>query len=460
MLDRVSSICVFVSTVLSCACVGCGTSVYSLGNGEPAEGGDASNDVAADSMVIDGNSATLEEFCKGKGSVVDLGGGCGGSTVATSFRYAVCACDGYVSSHVLTTDSFDSTKGPYDPAKAEPGGSVGANGKVDSSAAMSIGGALWAGHVEGMTTNDTVDVKDELHAAGLVVSSGDLTIGKDTFAAGGLSENQALTIGGKLFLPSGAPLTVSGTKTIVGGEVRTPVAVPPPCDCDAKDQIDVPAAVIAHRTINENAAIGLADDAFANVVAGRTMTLPCGRYHLSSVGGTGALTLHVTGRIAIYVEKDFAANGLVTIDVSGAGEVDLFVAGNVVTSAGFHLGSKATPAKVRLWVGGNGTIDLGKDALIAGNVYAPKAEFVLAANTEIFGSVFVRRLSSGGDLTVHYDTSILDKGGDCPPPTGCGSCRDCDNQACIAGKCGSCTDSSQCCAPLKCQSGRCVAIIR
>ena len=39
--------------------------------------------------------------------------------------------------------------------------------------------------------------------------------------------------------------------------------------------------------------------------------------------------------------------------------------------------------------------------------------------------------------------------------TTCTSCTDCNNQACIDGTCGACTDSSQCCAPLECINGSC-----
>jgi hypothetical protein len=39
---------------------------------------------------------------------------------------------------------------------------------------------------------------------------------------------------------------------------------------------------------------------------------------------------------------------------------------------------------------------------------------------------------------------------------GCQTCLDCNGQACINGACGSCTNSSQCCAPLVCQGGTCV----
>ena len=49
-----------------------------------------------------------------------------------------------------------------------------------------------------------------------------------------------------------------------------------------------------------------------------------------------------------------------------------------------------------------------------------------------------------------------------PPPDGgtggCNTCLDCNGQACNGGMCGACTNSSQCCAPLLCntQTGQCV----
>ena len=50
-----------------------------------------------------------------------------------------------------------------------------------------------------------------------------------------------------------------------------------------------------------------------------------------------------------------------------------------------------------------------------------------------------------------------------PPPNpdlamipGCNSCLDCQGQACINAKCDSCSNSAQCCAPLVCDTGKCI----
>jgi len=97
-------------------------------------------------------------------------------------------------------------------------------------------------------------------------------------------------------------------------------------------------------------------------------------------------------------------------------------------------------------------------------VYGPRAEMVLGGgggSTIVFGSIFVRRLSTQGSLTIHYDEGVLTKGDGCPPTaTTCTSCHDCGNQACVAGACGACASSDDCCAPLQCLSGRCVPSIK
>jgi hypothetical protein len=57
---------------------------------------------------------------------------------------------------------------------------------------------------------------------------------------------------------------------------------------------------------------------------------------------------------------------------------------------------------------------------------------------------------TGGSLgctsTCKYDASAC---------TQCTTCRDCNNQACVYGVCGSCQTDSDCCAPLVCSFGTC-----
>ena len=130
---------------------------------------------------------------------------------------------------------------------------------------------------------------------------------------------------------------------------------------------------------------------------------------------------------------------------------------NVVADAALSLGDALAPARVRLYVGGDGTIQLGGGGTFAGNLYAPRAELVTAGDTEVFGALFVRRVAASGPLTVHYDTGVLRAGDDCQPPPRCETCGDCPSvETCIDGECGAWRDTSDCCAPLVCDDGECL----
>jgi hypothetical protein len=65
---------------------------------------------------------------------------------------------------------------------------------------------------------------------------------------------------------------------------------------------------------------------------------------------------------------------------------------------------------------------------------------------------------NGGACNPPPDAGTLPDGGFAPDAgsPACGTCSDCNNQACVAGRCGACTTDSQCCAPLICQAGYCL----
>jgi hypothetical protein len=155
-----------------------------------------------------------------------------------------------------------------------------------------------------------------------------------------------------------------------------------------------------------------------------------------------------------------------TLDVPPQGELDLFIEGNVLAAGQLRLGRAANPARVRVYVGGTGTVNLQNAAQLSGNLYAPRAEVVLgsSAPVTVFGSIFAGRLNAGADLTVHFDESVARTAsavGTCASPTGaCSTCRDCGNQACSGGACGACLVSTECCPPSVCRSSTCVLDVR
>jgi hypothetical protein len=96
---------------------------------------------------------------------------------------------------------------------------------------------------------------------------------------------------------------------------------------------------------------------------------------------------------------------------------------------------------------------------LAANLYAAASNLVSWSSAQdIYGAVIAGDFISSQPLKIHYDLGVLSSGAGCDAGTGCTSCTDCGNQACVGGTCGACTTSAQCCAPLQCENGVCVAV--
>ncbi len=403
------------------------------------------------------------EYCQGSGPPIVVGdtqtlgpAACGGRVAERTFRFAVCTCEGYTTSTALTTDSFDSRQGPWAPGHS--GGSVGTNGALDSNAALQIGGSLWVSGAAGVRAAVRLDVAADLQDAGPLFGGGQVDIRRDAYVAGDVTLG-SLGVAGRLVVPAGR--TISAPAGTVASTSRAEVRVAPPCACGASDLVDLAAFVAAHRTDHDNARIGLDPTRLARLSGPTTLELPCGRYYVDAIGGDGALTLRIGGRTALFVGGNADLRRAFHVELAPGGELDLLVAGTLSAADELRLGAPEQPARARLYVGGAGTLALAGGTLLGGNLYAPGSELQLSAGAEVFGSLFVRRLVTSAPLTVHYDTAVLDAGAECPGgvPTTCTTCLDCRNQACIAGQCGACTDTSQCCAPLLCFRGECIAEI-
>ena len=456
---------ILAAVAAAVAAAGCGTASLEILSPGTDAGSEVIGTPEGGPSVPDAGSRA--DYCSGTGSPIvvsagDAGNGaaCVGGLAQSAFRWALCSCDGLVSATAITTDSFDGTQGGYDAGAVRAGGGLGTNGNLSAQGTLAIGGALWVSDATGMTVA-TASAQGELHAAGRVASGPSLTVGADAYVLGDVAATGDLHIAGTLHQPAGASASAGGAKTL-GGTASDSFTVPPACDCDPALLIDVASYVEAYRAKNDDAAVGVDPNALSNVATDTSLTLPCGRIFFTRVGGTGAITLILSaGRTAIFVGGDLSSNGPFAIDAPAGSEVDVFVEGGVVAGSSFTLGSALTPAKARLWVGGAATVNLPNASLLAGNVYAARSELVLGPNpTTVFGSIFVKRVSAQGSLTVHYDESVLGAGASCGAASGpCSSCHDCANQACVAGTCGECTDSSECCAPLVCNAGKCVDVI-
>lgn len=393
----------------------------------------------------DVTDAMGDPFC----APLRAGAACRGALEATAFRHALCTCATQAFSGALVTDSFDSARGPYR-TPARMGGAVGLNGTLALSGRLDVGGDLTVGGAAALNALDVFTVRGRLRSAGALAGTALATFADASFR--GDVRARVLRVTGTLTLPEGR--TVTADETLDAPTVRrADVPVAPPCDCDPTTRIPVAARVDQHRADNDNARANLAPTALDGT---SSLTLPCGRYWLQPTRTAQSLALRIDGRVALYVDGDVNVETLAVTLAPGA-ELDLYLKGNLNVTRGLTLGDPAAPSRVRLYVAGIGGVSLDGDAVLAGNVYAPDVELRLAGNATLYGAVLARAVSNAGDVAIHFDEAVLDPGGGCASPTACASCRECPGLACLDGRCAACRTDDDCCAPLRCALGRCVA---
>lgn len=418
---------------------------------------------------------------------------CAGALAQVTFRWALCSCgDIGTLGGPLFTDGYDSSKGPYIPGGT--GAGVGLNGAYSSGEPTEVWGTLWSSAAGGLTTSASFVVKQGVHVGGPWTMSG-ATVDLQARVVGDISTSGPAVVNGPLYHSPGATISGPFSATSI---VQQAITVPPPCDCAAQDLIPVNAIIAAHSTNNDNAAIGLNPAAFdAPLGADTRLDLPCGHYYLNQIKGGGAITIAAKGNTALYIGGDVDVGSDLTFILDPTSEFDVFIGGGLCNSATLNFGSANYPAQMRVYVGGTSgcgqptgaySLFLDNPVNIAANVYAPYGQVFSGANILHYGGIFAGSFENSASTTIHYDRAVLSAGKTCeaPPPdtsdagsdggtitdggsgtggdggtdagTPCTSCKDCGNQACVNGACGSCITDSDCCAPLLCVAGVCQVV--
>ncbi|HEX7476969.1 MAG TPA: hypothetical protein VF331_04130 [Polyangiales bacterium] len=291
-----------------------------------------------------GASASSSDRCALAALPLRVGDGCSDSAPNQSaFRFGVCSCTDYVSTAGLSIDAWDSRTGRA----------------ASAASALGIDGSL--------------DLKGQLSVDGSVQLTGELS--------SVTAQNAQITA-----------LVLSHAH--------------PPCNCSAANQLDIEALVAARASDNDDAAHGLDPshlDGFAGVT---TLDLPCGRYYLTRVAGSGDLQISAHGNVQLFVAGNMELDRSLVVRPDPLGRFELLVAGNVRVAADLQLGTQVDAPRANLYVGGRGTIDLGGTTTLAGVLYAPQAELVTRAAFTSHGALFVRRVSAGAQLDVHYDVAL------------------------------------------------------
>lgn len=281
---------------------------------------------------------------------------------------------------------------------ARPGEAADVGVETDASFAggVEIQGSAWIdgdlGFAGSATVRDHVFTSGDLGFAGEVSIGDTVAVGGDLGGAGSLSA-KTLRVQGKV-----------ATAGSVQGDVQpyeAPTATP--CGCDAP--YDVAGAVVAARTANDNAKIGLSPE--ITVAGGKTLVLPSGRYYLEKVAAAGVLDIRAEGAVLLYIDGSFDIAGASRIELAPGATLDLFVAGTLAQAGGVVFGDPDRPEAFRLYVGGEGSVLVGAgERDFYGMIYAPTADLVFAGGTTVHGAVFARNLDFAGGLDIAYSEVV------------------------------------------------------
>lgn len=341
---------------------------------------------------------TLAPVCQGAATPALVDGRCPAALARQVFTHAVSGC---VASSLtdLTTDAFDSRVAPWTPGGG--GGDVAVLGGLSSGGLLRVGGSL-AVSGGGLEAGSALDVAGDLDVGGaLGRPSSVATVGGSARIGGDVSV-ASLSVGGTLTTPPGAILVDA---IVAGSTVTGAVAVPAPPACDAGQAISVASIVAEHEAANDDASIGLSPAALS-AVSGTVapLALPCGRFFLDVIPGSGDVTLRATGRATLFVRDGISLGGSLTVELAPGAELDLFVAGPVNLPGTLRLGDPTRPSALRVWVAASGAINVPAGALVAANLFAPAADLASSGPVEVYGALVVAHVNP--PLSVHYDRAV------------------------------------------------------
>jgi hypothetical protein len=223
--------------------------------------------------------------------------------------------------------------------------------------------------------------------------------------AGDVGVDGDLQAGPRLQIPGQLSLTgtASAPAGVLDGITQAQVGTDP-CACDDLPDLDPNAGSAVEF---DNARAALDERALDGVSGDASLTLACGRYRLSRMAVSGALSLKIQGKVALFVDGNIELDDTFEVTVAEDASLELFVAGNMRVAGKLQLGDSARGQRsLRVHVAGQGTVDLGGISTLAGVLDAPFADLVTRQALTVYGALFVRRLSAEAEVHVRYDTEL------------------------------------------------------
>jgi hypothetical protein len=326
------------------------------------------------------------------------------SRAAQLFEHALCTCTSALFTGALAVDAFDSTEGPY--AEPQSGADVGVNEQLATLGAVDMRGAVTSAGAGPLTiANGPAQIAGDARSnSALVITNSEVGFGRDLWVNGEIQALGNVSVEGDVYQTPGH----AGAEGVVaGGRVRVQdFVVEPPCPCAEDELLDVAAIVDAGMADDDNAALGVAEDALHTSFEAPELELECGRYAFSGGNVLAGTSVHARGRTALFVAGDLAIAGRFGAELGADDALDVFVTGNLILVGGAEVGSPRYPAALRFYVAGAGDLTLIDELGLAANLYAPRTNVVAVARQELFGSLFVAAYQGIVDQTLHRDRAI------------------------------------------------------
>lgn len=333
-----------------------------------------------------------------------LGPVCAGALASRAHRFALCTCADLGLISPIELDVLDSTMAT--PA-GQPAAAVGVNGDLQAEAPLRVAGALYVAGADGLRTSASLTTAASLRVAGPTRgASSSIDVATDAYLGSDVAGS--LQVHGTLHL---APAAVTTQAVIAAAAtVREAVVVAPPCDC-AAGFADIPAAIAATASRNDNLAAGLTIDRLGAVGTSSALDLPCGHYVLSAIDAQQTVFLAVHGRTLLAVTGDVTLRGGLTVSLDPGAELDLLVGGRLETSGPSPIGA-TSPARFRIWVASDDLVMFSDAPSIRAMVHAPTSVVVAPTGLELSGALFTQSLVTG-PLKLHFDQAVFAAGAAC-----------------------------------------------
>jgi hypothetical protein len=338
-----------------------------------------------------------------------------------AFGRAVCSCGDIVGTGLLSTQSSTPAAGRADVgADSSLSLRIGRRGAVDDAPGEIDGSIVVAGPGPSALSGSNASIRGD------VLLAGELTFAGDVHVAGSLSArrmprgNGTLSIDGDLrYAMDRLPIDPPSNLQVAGSVVESDYTFEAPCECNPANLAELPRAIAAAESSNDDALLQLAPDSMSNLTSDRGFALSCGQYYFLSVSSLASITWQISGHVVVHVAGDFAVRGELKVTLAPDAELDVLVGGSLLLSSSASFGDPARPAASRIYV--QAAVELetdvpapgatASDAMFVGNLFAPAASLQLAPHSEVYGSLFVRQLLVLQSLLVHYDPAVISERG-------------------------------------------------